>query len=264
LLLDEPTASLDINYQRNIFDLISDLNERLDMSVLAVSHDLNLISQYCDRLILLNDGKIYSMGEVDDVITKENISEVYNTDVDIKYNPITERPYVIIVPRKKGSKQKIKSDFKVHLISGGGTGKKIMNILNDLKVNVSCGVLNRGDSDWEEAKRLNFDIVEIPPFAPIDKKAVAKNKKKIKNADLIIVSGTPFGWGNLDNIKVLNNFENKDIIFIDDNLDKRDFTDGEFTQILSEIQKNNNVYEINTDKELCNFLNTKYEEILYD
>jgi len=264
LLLDEPTASLDINYQRNIFDLISDLNERLDMSVLAVSHDLNLISQYCDRLILLNDGKIYSMGKVDDVITKENISEVYNTDVDIKYNPITERPYVIIVPRKKGSTKNIKSDFKVHLICGGGTGKNIMNILKDLKVNVTCGVLNRGDSDWEEAKRLNFDIVEIPPFAPIDKEAMTKNEKKIKNSDLIIVSGTPFGWGNLDNIKVLNNFKNKDIIFIDDNLDKRDFTDGEFTQILSEIEENNKVYEINNDKELCKFLNTKYEEILYD
>ena len=264
LLLDEPTASLDINYQRNIFDLISDLNERLDMSVLAVSHDLNLISQYCDRLILLNDGKIYSMGKVDDVITKENISEVYNTDVDIKYNPITERPYVIIVPRKKGSTKNIKSDFKVHLICGGGTGKNIMNILKDLKVNVTCGVLNRGDSDWEEAKRLNFDIVEIPPFAPIDKEAMTQNKKKINNSDLIIVSGTPFGWGNLDNIKVLNNFGNKDIIFIDDNLDKRDFTDGEFTQILSEIEENNKVYEINNDKELCKFLNSKYEEILYD
>ena len=264
LLLDEPTASLDINYQRNIFDLISDLNDKLDMSVLAVSHDLNLISQYCDRLILLKDGKIHSMGKVDDVITTENISEVYNTDVDIKYNPITERPYVIIVPRKKGSTQNIKSDFKVHLISGGGTGKNIMNILNDLKVNVSCGVLNRGDSDWEEAKRLNFDTVEIPPFAPIDKKAVSRNKEKINNSDLIIVSGTPFGWGNLDNIKVLNNFKDKDIIFIDDDLDKRDFTDGEFTQILSEIEKKNNVFEIKTDKELCNFLNTKYKEILYD
>src|SRR6056297_570178 len=255
LLLDEPTASLDINYQRNIFDLVSDLNEELEMSVLAVSHDLNLISQYCERLILLHQGKIHSIGKVEDVITKENISEVYNTDVDIKYNPITERPYVIIVPRKKGSTKNIKSDFKVHLICGGGTGKNIMNILKDLKVNVTCGVLNRGDSDWEEAKRLNFDIVEIPPFAPIDKEAMTKNEKKIKNSDLIIVSGTPFGWGNLDNIKVLNNFKNKDIIFIDDNLDKRDFTDGEFTQILSEIEENNKVYEINNDKELCKFLN---------
>jgi iron complex transport system ATP-binding protein len=264
LLLDEPTASLDINYQRNIFDLISDLNEKLDMSVLAVSHDLNLISQYCDRLILLKDGKIHSMGQVDDVITKKNISEVYNTEVDIKFNPFTERPYVIIVPRRKGNSKMINNDFSVHLICGGGTGKNIMNILNDLKVNVTCGVLNRGDSDWEEAKRLNFDIVEIPPFAPIDKKSVAKNEKKIKKADLVVVSGTPFGWGNLDNIKVLNNFKEKEIVFFDDNLDKRDFTDGEFTKILAEIEEKNTVYEVNTDKELCNLLNTKYEEIKYD
>src|SRR6056297_2468414 len=142
LLLDEPTASLDINYQRNIFDLISDLNDELEMSVLAVSHDLNLISQYCERLILLNKGKIHSIGEVEEVITKENISEVYNTDVDIKYNPITERPYVIIIPRQRGSQKIVDKDFHIHLICGGGTGKNIMNILKDLKVNVTCGVLN--------------------------------------------------------------------------------------------------------------------------
>ncbi len=264
LLLDEPTASLDINYQRNIFDLISDLNEELEMAVLAVSHDLNLISQYCERLILLNKGKIHSIGEVEEVITKENISDVYNTQVDIKYNPITERPYVIIIPRQKNN-QKIKEhDFKVHLICGGGTGKDIMNILNDLNIGVSTGVLNRGDSDWEEAKRLNYEVVEIPPFAPIDEYAMQENKEKMKDADLIIISDTPFGWGNLDNIKVLANFEDKDILFMMNNdIEKRDFTEGKFTELYKKIKENNNVNEIHSHKKLCNFINTKYEGIFY-
>ncbi len=265
LLLDEPTASLDINYQRNIFDLISDLNEELEMAVLAVSHDLNLISQYCERLILLHKGKIYSMGEVEEVITKANISEVYNTDVDIKYNPITERPYVIIIPRQKGSQQMRAHDFKVHLICGGGTGNDIMNILNDLNIGVSTGVLNRGDSDWESAKRFNFEVVEIPPFAPIDERAVQENKEKMQKADLIIISDTPFGWGNLDNIKVLADFNDKDILFMMNNdLQKRDFTEGKFTELYEEIKENNNVNEIDSNKKLCNFINSKYEEILYD
>ena len=265
LLLDEPTASLDINYQRNIFDLISDLNDELEMSVLAVSHDLNLISQYCERLILLSQGNIHTMGKVEEVITKENISEVYNTEVDIKYNPMTERPYVIIVPRKKSSQKRRDNNFKVHLICGGGTGKDIMNILNDLNIKVSCGVLNRGDSDWEEAKRLNYEVVEIPPFAPIDENAVAKNKKKIANSDLIIVSNTPFGWGNLDNIQVLTNFEEKDILFMtNQDVEARDFTDGKTTELFEKIKKNNNVQEINNNKELCSFINTNYKEILYD
>ncbi|MCF8001449.1 MAG: ABC transporter ATP-binding protein [Halanaerobiales bacterium] len=265
LLLDEPTASLDINYQRNIFDLISDLNDELEMSVLAVSHDLNLISQYCERLILLSKGNIHTIGRVEEVITKENISEVYNTEVDIKYNPMTERPYVIIVPRKKNSYKRRENNFKVHLICGGGTGKDIMNILNDLNIKVSCGVLNRGDSDWEEAKRLNYEIVEIPPFAPIDKNAVEKNKKKIGNSDLIIVSNTPFGWGNLDNIKVLTNFEEKDILFMtNQDVEARDFTEGKTTELFEKIKKNNNVREINNNKELCSFINTNYKEILYD
>lgn len=265
LLLDEPTASLDINYQRNIFDLISDLNDELEMSVLAVSHDLNLISQYCERLILLSNGNIHTMGKVEGVITKENISEVYNTEVDIKYNPMTERPYVIIVPRKKNSQKRRDNNFKVHLICGGGTGKDIMNILNDLNIKVSSGVLNRGDSDWEEAKRLNYEVVEIPPFAPIDQNAVEKNKAKIEKADLIIVSNTPFGWGNLDNIKVLTSFENKDILFMTkQDVEARDFTDGKTTELFKKIKRHNNVREINNNKELCSFINTKYKEILYD
>lgn len=265
LLLDEPTASLDINYQRNIFDLVSDLNDELDMSVLAVSHDLNLISQYCERLILLKQGKIYTMGKVEEVITKDNISKVYNTDVEIKYNPITERPYVIIIPRQKSSYNLRENEFKVHLICGGGTGKDIMNILNELNISVSTGVLNRGDSDWEEAKKLNYEIVEIPPFAPIDEKSVKKNKEKMGKADLIIISNTPFGWGNLDNIKVLANFSNKDILFMRENkLEERDFTEGKFTQLYEKIKKDNNVNEIKNKKELCNFINSKYEEILYD
>ena len=265
LLLDEPTASLDINYQRNIFDLVSDLNEELEMSVLAVSHDLNLISQYCERLILLHQGKIHSMGKVEDVITKENISEVYNTDVDIKYNPITDRPYVIIIPRQRGSQKIVDKDFHIHLICGGGTGKDIMNLLNDLNIGVSTGVLNRGDSDWEAAKRLNYEVVEIPPFAPIDEKAVKKNEQKMKKADLIIISDTPFGWGNLDNIKSLANFADKDILFmINNDLEQRDFTEGKFTELYKQIKDNNNVNEIKSHKELCNFINSKYEAISYD
>ncbi|MBS3810627.1 MAG: ABC transporter ATP-binding protein [Halanaerobiales bacterium] len=265
LLLDEPTASLDINYQRNIFDLISNLNNKLDMSVLAVSHDLNLISQYCDKLILINQGYIHTIGKVDEVITKENISEVYKTNVDIKYNPITERPYVIIIPHSKNIQRRKKNSFIVHLICGGGTGKDIMSILNDLNIRVSCGVLNRGDTDWAEAKRLNFEVVEIPPFAPIDNKAVQKNEKKISDADLIIVSNTPFGWGNLDNIRVLANFKDKDILFITTpEIEERDFTEGEITALFHKIKKNNNVFETNDNKELCSFINNRYGKTLYD
>lgn len=265
LLLDEPTASLDINYQRNIFDLISDLNKKLEMSVLAVSHDLNLISQYCERLILLNEGEIFTMGTVEEVITKENISEVYKTEVDVKYNPITERPYVIIVPKQKKPAVRTESDLKVHLICGGGTGKDIMNILNDLKITVSCGVLNKGDSDWELAKKLNYELIEIEPFAPIDKKALKEHEKMIKKSNLIIISNTPFGWGNLGNIRVLADFKGKDILFVKkSDFEDRDFTEGEFTELYKKIEKNNNVYEVKSNKKIISFIKSKYKEFLYE
>ena len=56
MLLDEPTSYLDINHQLEIFDLIKRLNKERDLTVVIVSHDLNMAAEYCDRLILLKDG----------------------------------------------------------------------------------------------------------------------------------------------------------------------------------------------------------------
>lgn len=60
------------------------------MIVVLVSHDLNLANRYCNRLMLLNSGKIYAAGKSQDVLTQDNIKEVYNIDVEINYNERTK------------------------------------------------------------------------------------------------------------------------------------------------------------------------------
>ena len=89
LLLDEPTLHLDINHQLEVLELIKKLARKNNLIVVLVSHDLNLASRYCDRLLLLKSGKIYSMGEPQEVLTPRSIKEVYNIDADINYNPKT-------------------------------------------------------------------------------------------------------------------------------------------------------------------------------
>lgn len=98
LLLDEPTASLDINYQGEIFDLLAKLNRYRGITIILVSHDLNLSGQYCDRLILLKDGQVYKTGIPTEVLRSETIAEVYQSDVIIEENPFTGKPYLIMVP----------------------------------------------------------------------------------------------------------------------------------------------------------------------
>jgi len=98
LLLDEPTSHLDINHQVGIMDLIRRMNDEEGVSVLLVSHDLNLAAEYCDRLVLLGKGSIVMTGTPEEVLTEENIKEVYSTSVRLERNPATGRPHVMLMP----------------------------------------------------------------------------------------------------------------------------------------------------------------------
>lgn len=97
LLLDEPTLHLDINHQLEILKLIRGLNEREKLTVIAVFHDLNLAARFCDKLLLLNSGKIHSIGSVEDVLTPKNIKIVYQVDVQIARHPLTDSLNVVVV-----------------------------------------------------------------------------------------------------------------------------------------------------------------------
>ena len=106
LLLDEPTLHLDINHQLEILELVDDLAKKKGIIVVLVSHDLNLAGRYCDRLILLNDGSIFSMGRAEEVLTKRNINDVYNIEVEISYNRMIKANTIIpvAVSKKKSLK----------------------------------------------------------------------------------------------------------------------------------------------------------------
>lgn len=101
LLLDEPTAHLDIGHQIEVLDLIKRLNEGENLTVLMVSHDLNLAADYCNRLILLKQGRIFQEGSPREILTYQNIEEVYETLVVVKENPISSNPHVFLVPGRK-------------------------------------------------------------------------------------------------------------------------------------------------------------------
>jgi len=80
LILDEPTNHLDPRYQLEIMNLIKSLN----IPTIVAIHDLNLASMFCDRLILLKDGHIFTEGTPQKVLTKKNIKDVYDVDVEIQ------------------------------------------------------------------------------------------------------------------------------------------------------------------------------------
>lgn len=98
LLLDEPTAHLDVAHQLSTFALVRRLCQERRLAVLAVVHDLTLAGLHCDRLILLHEGRIAADGRPWEVLTPENIGAVYRTTVEVAAHPQSGRPVVIPCP----------------------------------------------------------------------------------------------------------------------------------------------------------------------
>ena len=82
LLLDEPTASLDLRYQLDIADLLRRLHRERSVSIVLSTHDLTLAGALCHRLVLIRDGAVIASG-TDDILTPENIRAVYDVDAEI-------------------------------------------------------------------------------------------------------------------------------------------------------------------------------------
>jgi len=95
LFLDEPTAHLDIGHQIQIMDLLRQLNRERSLTIVVVLHDLTLAGLYCDRLILLHEGRLHRIGLPMDVLTEEVIEEVYRTAVTVMETPRGGRPVIL-------------------------------------------------------------------------------------------------------------------------------------------------------------------------
>ena len=115
ILLDEPTANLDIGRQIEILDLIRGMCTESNLAVLAALHDLNLAAQYCDRLVLLYEGRVYAEGTPWEVITSDNITEVYGAESSVYSHPVNGLPCVLLKAgngRLSGTTDRRNKDFK--------------------------------------------------------------------------------------------------------------------------------------------------------
>jgi iron complex transport system ATP-binding protein len=100
LILDEPTASLDLSHQVRIMDLMEQLKEEKGLTVVMVSHDVNLAAMYADRLLLMESGKAAGVGPPREVLTFETLEKVYRCTVLVDQSPLGATPRITLVPRK--------------------------------------------------------------------------------------------------------------------------------------------------------------------
>lgn len=86
LLLDEPTLHLDVNHQIELLELVRELAKREQLTVVLVSHDLNLAARYCDKLILLHKGRVLAAGPVKEVLNTSNIRQTFGIEAIVEYD----------------------------------------------------------------------------------------------------------------------------------------------------------------------------------
>lgn len=239
LLLDEPTNHLDISNQLIVLDLLDNLTEEEEKCAITTFHDLNIASKYCDFLILLHDSKIYAKGTPKEVLTEENIRDVYGAEVSIRRIPETNSLSVNPVSRSMGSKDSRKRNFGVHFICGGGTGSSMMNSLKRKNFTVSAGVLSPLDDDYKEARRLGIETVECSPFSEIPESKHQKNRKLAEKSDAVVVTEMPFGEGNLKNLELAEEISrDKPTLLIKQKpIEEKDFTGGRAKELFSSLEE---------------------------
>jgi iron complex transport system ATP-binding protein len=101
LLLDEPTNHLDVSYQISLFDGLVKLRREKQLTVLAIFHDLNLASLYCDRILLLHEGNLVSLGTPKQIMQSSILEKVYQTGIIRKDHPELARPIIGLLPEKE-------------------------------------------------------------------------------------------------------------------------------------------------------------------
>jgi iron complex transport system ATP-binding protein len=103
LLLDEPTAALDLAYQLEIASLLRDLRERMPLAIVLSTHDLNFACSLCSSLVLLKEGQVLAAGPTEEVLTVSSIRQLYGVDADVRRHEQAGHLVVTAIRRRQDS-----------------------------------------------------------------------------------------------------------------------------------------------------------------
>lgn len=196
LLLDEPTAHLDIKYQIETLELVQRLHSDQSITVIAAIHDLNLAARYFSRLVLFQRGVVADGGPAE-VLEPALLSRVY--DVNVQVGILRGAEHLSVLPPGSAIEEPEQHKHlpQVHVMAGGGSGEVLMRALADAHIPFVAGALNIGDSDHTLALRLADDVITEQPYAPIAPTTLERVRASLAHVSLLILCPTPIGPGNV-------------------------------------------------------------------
>ncbi len=200
ILMDEATSHLDMNHRLEIMEIVERLNREHEVTVLLISHDMNLTADFCRRVLLLDHGRIAADGTPGYVLTDERLRQVYHCDVRVQRDPADG--VISILPARRLRETPGTHRAAVHVIAGGGCGVELFRRLTLAGYRVSAGVLNERDTDTDAATALGIPTAAEKPFSPVSPEALQRARDLAATADVVVVCGVPFGPGNVANLEL--------------------------------------------------------------
>ncbi len=243
LLLDEPTANLDIGYQWELLEIAVKLNREKGMTVIAAIHDLNLATVFFRRFILLAGGKVHSLGTAENVLTEKNILTSYGVPAAVFRHPLHGRLQVSVCKKEVfpagGAAGPKDGSRRIHVVGGGREAIPVLELLQDKGYELSVGPVSREDSGYLFARNFGIPVIEIPPFAEITDEIHRDHIKLLQEAAAVVLPPIPFGPGNLRNLKAVEESLSGEslVLVLEKEGEERDFTGGKAVIILERLKE---------------------------
>ncbi|HEY6238583.1 MAG TPA: ABC transporter ATP-binding protein [Thermoplasmata archaeon] len=241
LLLDEPTAHLDIGHQLDILERVHRLVRERGVCAVAALHDLNLAARYADRLVVLSHGRLVADGSPKEVLDPPLLRDVWGVEAILKSDPHTGQPYLL--PRRTTESSRATpappgTRGPVHVVGGGGAASPILRRLVDDGWAVTTGALPLLDSDTETAEELGLPFVAEIPFSPLSDEVRERHRRMLDGATAIVVAPFAVGPTNLANLEDLVGYAGRcPVVLIEDGgIARRDFTHGEATALWARLK----------------------------
>lgn len=231
LILDEPTAHLDLGHQIEFFRLLREVMAERPLGVLAVLHDLNLAAQFCHALWVADAGEpgaLVAMGAPEAVLLPGLVERVFGLSVQVRHHPETGTPYLVPL---EPTRPVAPTGARLHVVAGGGTGERLIPALHRRGYRVSVGAVNMLDSDEALAERLGLEAVVEAPFSPLSEHTRARLDAMLASSDGVVVADVAWGDGNLANLEALLSCDRPIWLVADTPMAKRDFTGGRATRL---------------------------------
>ncbi|WP_290817543.1 ATP-binding cassette domain-containing protein [Halovivax sp.] len=190
ILLDEPTASLDVNHQVEMLGLVSELTAD-DKTAVAAIHDLDLAARFCDELAVLAGGTVVDRGPPERVLDESTIETAFDTTAAISTDPITATPRVTAIPTTESTNPFPK---RVHVVGTGVPTASVLARLTAAGARCSLGPIPVDDAAAVAATHLDVDAITVEPFQSIATRHRAALADRLRSASVtVVVEGSSRG-----------------------------------------------------------------------